>query len=376
MGNVTYARTLLDNVVDVISLKEDIEGALKGQALTDVNKGAVVAPSCIYTRDLTGFEYIDTLQSVALDLFTSYYLMAVDVVARVDSVVINRVLGDVNPDVGLENYNTPLDMLSELPMPSMEARYRPSKQRRSNKVNKHGKGRSRGAQTLTRAKGKVSKDYNKDNITALGKMVTVGIEVKRGKKVEKIEVETLIKIINVPMAAGVLAPRLALGRKDHDADERWEAYKLGKISFWNQLVWNDDIIKEEERISRHPDATVLNKIKERHRAGMLRAVRGKGKAYGVGSNIVITTTETIRQVELMSKQYIDRGDFLQNMFESMGFMILMVVDKEEEMVSIHIKGISKGSVHTLKSLKKKSGKDDLNIMSMLRDLQQANTPII
>lgn len=375
---ITQARSLLDNVVDIINITDEVKGALRGQALTDANKLAVVSPFCIYTRDLTGEEYLGTLQSIALNLFTSYYLRAIDVIARVDSVVINRVLGDVNPDVGLEHATLPLDELEELPMPSMEARWKPQSGTRVNDPDEEAmtkKNRRRG-KAVSRSKASVNSNWNKDNITALGKEIEISIEVKRGKKVEKVKVGALVKVINVPMAKIVLAPRLALVRRDNDLGERWERVKLGNKRFWKDFIWNQDIIDEERKIMAHPDSDVVNAIKERHRKGMLRAVRGRGKAYGVGSNIVITTTSVIKEVETMAHQYLDRGHFLNEMFESMGFMILMVVDKEDEMVTIYIKGIRKGSVHTIKSLKKSDkNKGGIDIVSVMKDLQQSDVPV-
>lgn len=375
---VSKARSLLDNVVDIISITDELKGAMRGQALTDTNKLAVVSPFCIYTRDLDGEDYLSTLQSIGLNLFTSYYLRAVDVIARVDAVVVNRVLGDVNPDVGLEHATLPLDYLEELPMPSMEARWKPQAGTRQTDADeeKTTRQRHRTGKAVSSAKAGVNTNWNKDGITALGKEIEVSIEVKRGNKVEKVKVGALIKIINVPMSKVVLAPRLALARRDNDMGERWERVKLGNIKFWRDFVWNEDIIEEEKKIMAHPDADVLNAIKERHRKGMLRAVRGRGKAYGVGSNIVITTTNVIREVETMSHQYIDRGHFLNEMFESMGFMILMVVDKEDEMVTIYIKGTRKGSVHTIKSLKKADKtKGGIDIVSVMKDLQQSDVPV-
>ena len=217
-------------------------------------------------------------------------------------------------------------------------------------------------------------------ITAIGKQVTISITKRgvnsRGKKHKAREIQTFVKLINVPIDNGVLEGQLTLSRKDNSFGERWMKMRAGRIKFWEDLVFAEDLINEERRLLAHPDSAVFSKLKERHRAGLLKTARDKGDSYGVGSNIVIISQEVLNNVERKSKHSITNGTMLNDMFTSLGFMMLVVVDREEEMVTLYFKNINQGSVHTIASISKQNGgsSDGPDIISMIRDLSKSDVP--
>ena len=152
--------------------------------------------------------------------------------------------------------------------------------------------------------------------------------------------------------------------------------RAGRIKFWTDFLFAEDLIREERRLLAHPDSAVFATIKSRHRAALLKAARAKGDSFGVGSNIVIISQDVLNDIERNSKHSITQGSMLKHMFTSLGFMLLMVVDREEEMVTLYFKNINQGSVHSISSIirQNSSDRDGPDIISMIRDLSKSDVP--
>lgn len=355
MKDVTRMRSLLNEVIDVITFSRDIKGTLRGKSYADANRLATLEPYLTYSRDLQHEDYLEPLEQLALTIFVSYYLVAVQSVASINRAKVIKVLSAVNPDVGLESFSMSLDNLRELPMLALEKKKK--------------KGYTIG--------GKVT---GKDGATAIGKEVEITItpthKDKNDKKIKKYTISTFVKMINIPIDNDVIAGQLSLKRKDNDFSERWMKYRAGRISFWEDFIFAEDLIEEEKRLHAHPDAEVFGKIKDRHRAGLLKTVRGKGDSFGVGSNVIIISQDVLNKVEIQAKHSITSGTMLDEIFAGLGFMMLFVVDREEEIVTMYFKNINKGSVHTIKSIKKLNGdkKEGPDILSIIRDLSKSDLP--
>jgi len=183
-----------------------------------------------------------------------------------------------------------------------------------------------------------------------------------------------LKLIHAPIEPSILGKLLSTRKKENSLREQWHKMVSGTISFWGDFVWGNNIINAEKKLMANPDAKVLGEIKSRHRAGLLKALRGKGKAFGVGSNIVICSEEVIRITEKEMRQPITNKKMLSSLFDSMGFMVLIVVDKEYEQITIYYKNINVGSVHSISSLQRLNNNGGPDIVQVLRDLQQSDVP--
>ena len=122
MSKIKTIRSLIDEVVDLITFTDDVVSTVRGKSYADTNRLAQLEPFCIYSRDLSNEDYLGEIQQLGLSIFVSYYLLAVETVADVDRAEVVKVLSAVNPDVGLESYSHSLVGLNELPIMSMEAK--------------------------------------------------------------------------------------------------------------------------------------------------------------------------------------------------------------------------------------------------------------
>ena len=364
MKDTTKMRSLLNEVIDVVTFSRDLKGTIRGKSYADANRLATLEPYLTYSRDLQHEDYLEAIQQLGLSIFVSYYLVAVQSVASIHRAKVIKVMSSVNPEVGLESFEMSLDNLRELPMLATESEW-------------EGKGQKKKKKKNWNVSGKVT---SKDGATAIGKEVEVSImpthKDSKGKKIKEYKINTFVKMINIPIDNDVIAGQLSLKRRDNDFSERWMKLRAGRISFWEDFLFAEDLIKEEKRLHAHPDAEVFAKIKERHRAGLLKTIRGKGDSFGVGSNVIVISQDVLNKIEHQAKHSITSGSMLDEIFSGLGFMMLFVVDREEEIVTMYFKNINKGSVHTLKSIEKLNGakKDGPDILSVIRDLSKSDLP--
>ena len=395
MKRRTYIQTLIDEVIDVVTFAKDVKGTLKGKSYADANRLATLEPFAIYSRDLSNEPYMEEVQQLALSIFVSYYLVAVQSVADVNRAEIVKVLSAVNPDVGLEGWTPPLDDITELPMPGNEV-YRFLSPQVATEVKRTPgslledpdySGDFKETDSASSVSAKLVP--GKSEATAIGKHVEITLSTRlppdeqgekdeKGKraKSKKTTITTYVKQLNIPIEPKIIAGQLALQRRDHSFSERWMKWRSKRIRFVQDFIFAEDIIQEEKRLQRHPDSEVFSKIKERHRAGLLKSARGRGDSYGVGSNTIIISSDVLDEVERMSKHSISSGSMLDDIFSSLGFMMLFVINKEDEMLTMYFKNINKGSVHSIKSIVKMNGggKDGPDILGMIRDLSKSDLP--
>jgi len=224
----------------------------------------------------------------------------------------------------------------------------------------------------------LSKDMREAANLSVGRMYT--IDISDGG--HKASIPVLIRLLTTETDPSLLVHILSDGAKvkNATAKERWFGYKLGDLKFWKDLVFATDLVDEHRKALLKDDNGVYAEVLRRRRTNKSAtgvAFLADGGDYkpsvGTASNLVITTRQTIKDLEKDLGGKFDRPEIRAKVFERSYLMIVAVIDPDYDHVTFYYRGIALPTELTVRDLKK-VGKDGNDVMELLRLLSAGTAP--
>lgn len=224
----------------------------------------------------------------------------------------------------------------------------------------------------------LSKDMREAANLAVGRMYTVDI-TDGGHKAS---IPVLIRLNTTECDPGLLVHILSDGAKvkNSSAKERWFGYKLKDLEFWKDLVLCQDLIDAHKKALLHDDNGVYGEILRRRRGNATTTAIGFAASggdfkpsVGTASNLVITTRQTIKELEKELGGKFDSASIRNKVFEKSYLMIVAVIDPDYDHVTFYYRGIDLPTELTVRDLKK-VGKDGNDVMELLKMLSAGTAP--
>ena len=162
---------------------------------------------------------------------------------------------------------------------------------------------------------------------------------------------------------------------DLSFSERWFKWRAGRISFIKDLVFCQDLIREQKRTLMTDKDGVYSEIAKRAKNSKLASFFSKNPSLAEASNIVVISEETAMQLRVKHNLNLDNFKDRQKIFDKTYAMILVVIDRNYERVNMYHYGISASTSVGLRDIKVANKGSGPNIMEVLAAFKGGNAPV-
>ena len=361
------AGSVLSTVMDTYAKTQAIGSHLKTSSLVSATSVARVEPIVIVDKDCLFLEYLPDILQSTQSIFVGYWLQALSLITNVGDVNVGRVLDKLNPNrkvdtngflntivsagIGKESLTYASESMKyKLPTIAMEA-----------KGDKSGKD------------GAIAKVDNVAELANLSIGKLINVTIKNNGQEAVIPISFRLMVNTLPPASCVQL--LSQGSVDLSFSERWFKWRAGRISFIKDLVFCQDLIREQKRTLMTDKDGVYSEIAKRAKNSKLASFFSKNPSLAEASNIVVISEETAMQLRVKHNLNLDNFKDRQKIFDKTYAMILVVIDRNYERVNMYHYGISTSTSVGLRDIKVANKGSGPNIMEVLAAFKGGNAPV-
>ncbi len=361
------AGSVLSTVMDTYAKAQAVGSHLKTSSLVSATSVARVEPIVIVDKDCLFLEYLPDILQSTQSIFVGYWLQALSLITNVGDVNVGRVLDKLNPNrkvdtngfletivkagIGKENYTYASESMKyKLPTIAMEAK--------GDKGDKD---------------GSIAKVDNVAELANLSVGKLINVTIKNNGQEAVIPISFRLMVNTLPPASCVQL--LSQGSVDLSFSERWFKWRAGRISFIKDLVFCQDLIREQKRTLMTDKDGVYSEIAKRAKNSKLASFFSKNPSLAEASNIVVISEETAMQLRVKHNLNLDNFKDRQKIFDKTYAMILVVIDRNYERVNMYHYGISASTSVGLRDIKVANKGSGLNIMEVLAAFKGGNAPV-
>ena len=365
------AGSVLSTVMDTYAKAQAVGSHLKTSSLVSATSVARVEPIVIVDKDCLFLEYLPDILQSTQSIFVGYWLQALSLITNVGDVNVGRVLDKLNPNrkvdtsgflntivsagIGKESLTYASESLKyKLPTVALEA-----------KDDKKAKDDNKG--------GALAKVDNIDDLTNLSIGKIINVTIKNNGQEAVIPISFRLMVNTLPPASCVQL--LSQGSVDLSFSERWFKWRAGRISFIKDLVFCQDLIREQKRTLMTDKDGVYSEIAKRAKNSKLASFFSKNPSLAEASNIVVISEETAMQLRVKHNLNLDNFKDRQKIFDKTYAMILVVIDRNYERVNMYHYGISASTSVGLRDIKVANKGSGPNIMEVLAAFKGGNAPV-
>ena len=361
------AGSVLSTVMDTYAKAQAVGSHLKTSSLVSATSVARVEPIVIVDKDCLFLEYLPDILQSTQSIFVGYWLQALSLITNVGDVNVGRVLDKLNPNrkvdtngfletivkagIGKENYTYASESMKyKLPTIAMEAK--------GDKGDKD---------------GSIAKVDNVAELANLSVGKLINVTIKNNGQEAVIPISFRLMVNTLPPASCVQL--LSQGSVDLSFSERWFKCRAGRISFIKDLVFCQDLIREQKRTLMTDKDGVYSEIAKRAKNSKLASFFSKNPSLAEASNIVVISEETAMQLRVKHNLNLDNFKDRQKIFDKTYAMILVVIDRNYERVNMYHYGISASTSVGLRDIKVANKGSGPNIMEVLAAFKGGNAPV-
>jgi len=359
------AGSVLSTVMDTYAKAQAVGSHLKTSSLVSATSVARVEPIVIVDKDCLFLEYLPDILQSTQSIFVGYWLQALSLITNVGDVNVGRVLDKLNPNrkvdtsgflntivnagIGKESLTYASESLKyKLPTVALEAKD-------------------------DKKDGELAKVDNVADLTNLSIGKIINVTIKNNGQEAVIPISFRLMVNTLPPASCVQL--LSQGSVDLSFSERWFKWRAGRISFIKDLVFCQDLIREQKRTLMTDKDGVYSEIAKRAKNSKLASFFSKNPSLAEASNIVVISEETAMQLRVKHNLNLDNFKDRQKIFDKTYAMILVVIDRNYERVNMYHYGISTSTSVGLRDIKVANKGSGPNIMEVLAAFKGGNAPV-
>jgi len=325
---------------------------------------------------------------VVLNIYTAYYLQAIHILsAELSDVRILKILDKTNPDRDLKTllasgYTAYEDLSSSshnLKTLSLEN----AKFKLPMLVSDKQKGIASesildedDSNQLSTSIGKLE-TFEKLG-SAIGKVIELKFNVRNKEdsksKPDVVTIPVVVKLDNMIIPSDVIDAILVSNKDEITLGSRFKDAISGRISFIKDFLLCSDLIKSQKKtMIKDPTGYYAQLIKRINNSRLYSALSGNISVAGI-SGIVVMSEEDEREIQKHIGGKLTNTNTREMVFNNTSAMVLVVIDREWENVTIYVRGIdsfSQNSFDSFKGAEKKSGD---NITDLLKAFSVNNMP--
>ncbi len=379
----------------VASLVKKLATMQKNDSVVQFTSALRVEPVTMIDKRLEQVDYLPDILQTLLSTFCGYYLQAVACMTNVGQINVLKMLDTLNPrrDPGLAASSV-VDAINGTVKPSMlsmesysgYALPRPDQVSMESAlgkaVNAHRAMRDSDVLTKERdmagsVKGNLSgldkgiKAASESANLAVGKILDVNIESNGNHGRFPVAVRLATTIVD----SDVLVHILGASGHDNSFSERRHRWKAGDLQFWRDLVFCQDLIEEQRKLLMKDKSGVMAELNRRRTLNSAAAVTSGTPSIGSASSLVVLDRETAQQLERTNLGRLSDLNFRNKIFNDSLTMLMVVVDRDREVVTIYTRDIQLPSRHSVRELKSSNKGGGPDVGEILKAYRLGQTPV-
>lgn len=356
-------------------------------SLADISKIARIEPITLISSNLSGTKELYEILHGVLNIYAAYYLQAVHILsAQLSDVRILKILDKTNPDrdlktlltsgytayeslgshsqnvktLSLEDCKFKLPMLdSDKQSVSMESIFDGIDENADN--------------VLTSSMNKL--DTFEKLGAAVGKVIELKFNVRNedSKAVDTVTIPIVVKLDNMIIPSEVIDRVITSNTDEITLGSRFKDAISGRISFIKDFLFTSDLIKAQKKtMIKDPTGYYTQMLKRVNNSRLYSALSGNISLAGI-SSIVVLSGEDEQEVQKLIGGKLSNQKTREIVFNNTSAMMIVVVDKEWERVSIYVRDIDGFSQNSFSDFKGMASRDGNNIGDVLKAFQ-LNSP--
>lgn len=351
-SNVTQTLT------DIVGYIAKAKSAASGLNLADVAKIARVEPIVLVSSNLTTLKELPDILQGVLNIYSGYYLQAVQLLSSAAiNVKILKILDRLNPDrdiktvvsanLGLENYslksyiNYTSVNYDTLTLESFVPKFIQKKVTKSHQTSIDNIAAESADSVESARIGKID-NFDKLNYS-VGKILNVEFNVKDANgNATSVQIPVVVKLDTMVFPSEVMNSVLTVNKQELSFGSRLKDAIAGRISFIKDFILVSDLIKEHKKaLIKDPTGYYAKVLARTNNSKFFSLLPGNMSLNSISSVFVISEKEESEIAKKIGGKL--TNDTTRNIvFDNTLAMMIVVVDREWERVSIYIRGQNSG----------------------------------
>ncbi len=366
----------------------------KTASLIEATRSARVEPLTLISKNCSSLEYLPDVSQGLLDLFIGYYLQAVSLLATIDNVRVARLLDKLNPDRDLndvmlfESYKNKFVMMEEcyrfkLPMAQSDKEFFNVSLNYAMEKSLMDLSVSTPEADDTEQDLITAGNYREGRNTAqtlretadlsVGKLINITITMNQ----EEVTVPVSFRLASTLAPFSVIDKICTYHTDDNTFVERFHAWRSGRIGLIRDMILCQDLIDEKKRMLMEDKENIFSEIIKRVNNNKKYGLLSDNPSLATASNIFVITSEEANDIGAKLGGKFGSKLVMRKIFDNSYAMIIVVIDRDWEMVSYYSRGITHPTQVSVKDIKKRAKKENgTELMSILKSYNLGNTPSI
>lgn len=206
---------------------------------------------------------------------------------------------------------------------------------------------------------------------SVGKMLEVNLE-RNGNKAS---VNVMMRLMVLNTDATSMKTILTVGAGKNDFKERWYRMKAGELKFIQDIVFCQDLIKESRKTRINDKSGFFEHMMRQQGHNAVASLTG-GASLNNSSAILVFTEETAKAVEIEVGGKLDNFKIREKVFGYTKAMLMFVVNRKWEHVTIYHQSIATPSEMSVRELKRAAKSSGADIEDILRAYTAGSAPAL
>jgi len=166
----------------------------------------------------------------------------------------------------------------------------------------------------------------------------------------------------------------------HTFMQRYLQWKTGEISFWGDLVFNMDVIRDRNKAMRQDSTGILSEMakqqtKNRGKAYANIAYKQADRSRNLANAVMVFSGDAAKLAQAESGFTFENKEMRDDFFAKSFTMMIIIVDTMYNTVTMYYNGLDTVSTFTFDQMKTSAkGGGNLDIVSVLNALNQGKAP--
>ena len=369
----------LEKVQQILALGNKFNELQKTTSLTEVTALTNVEPLVVVSSDCLKIDYLPDIMQTLVNLFASYYLQAISLLAAIDDVKIAKTLDRLNPDREFNLFSLSLQYYKEVYQITEEAyKWRlptPKSALSLEELPLLNNNLSSGS-----IEGKDNKDFNEYLLEAsnlaVGKIINVkfrtGEKGEDGKgRIENMPISIRLAVTSLPNQS--MLHLLTLNEESTKFDDRFNKYKLGMLN-WKEMWLCVDLIEAHKKALMEDKQGVYSEIVRRVNNTKKYGLTSMNPSLVSASSIFVISDDVAKLIENKLSGKLDNARVRQIVFENTYAMIIAVINQQFDRITFYSRGIHMSTEVSIRDIKKANSNKGPDIYDMLKAFNLGNAP--
>lgn len=383
---ITSTRDVVkDDLANYKNLVKEYQTATNGgQSLVTLANELLVQPIFIVSSSLRGLKEVDSINKLMLDLFTGYYIQAINIIINVKDIrvidairILNRADESYMFHLGLESIdedyeysflpiNISTETITQDDLDQINKKLDEMKEATANLRNANREAKK--ATALPEAH-----DITKEANLQLGRTITIKSGKENGMVIQfPVNIKAGIYYLTNKELTEIISSKGPKTGFRYRLDE----LKSGGISFFKEFVFANDLIDEYKnmRVRNSSASEVIEDVSQRTNKGIIEYIRtGQSSISALYGGVTIDKNESLA-IERQLGGPLSSPNVREKFFNSTMSMFLAVVDSGYEEVTIYTKDIRKSTTTSFKELSRSKDVNGPAIGEFFKAFQSGMSP--